>query len=82
MKAKRNTFHFMTLLTIIPRINFSLTSKNPIFALFLATFAQNWPDDSFPKNSVFLNFYPLWTSNFVQNIKKIQWADIDQYTKS
>ena len=42
---------------------------------------QNQQNQNFPNNDVWSSLYPLMPSNFMQNIKKIQWANFEQYTK-
>ena len=42
---------------------------------------QNWQNENFPKKWVGVNLYPLMVSNLMQNIKKIKWVNLEQYTK-
>ena len=43
--------------------------------------ADNRQNENFPKNGVWASLYPLIPSKCMWNIKKIKWANLQQYTK-
>ena len=52
-----------------------------LFAYFWTLFPFFRKLRIFLKNGVWGSLYPLMPSNFMQNMKKIQWANFEQYTK-
>ena len=79
--ANHNTLHFRSFLA---KNNDSILHKIikspflPIFGPFFPFFGKMI---IFLKNGIWGSIYPLMPSNFMQNIKKIQWANFEQYTK-
>ena len=55
--------------------------KKLIFGPKINKNGQNRQNEKFPKNGVWDRLYTLIPSNFMPNIKKIQWANFEEYTK-
>ena len=79
--ANYNTLHFRS---FPAKINNSILRKSPK-SPFLPIFGPFFPFFGkmriLPKNVVRGSLYPLIPSNFMQNIRKIQWANFEQYIK-
>ena len=62
----------------IVRADFEIKMIKSIFRLFLGFFPKNQPNEIFFEKSGSVTFEPLWTPNYMHNIKKIVRADFEK----